>query len=279
MTKIIFLLFFALSLTQTVFAETINMHHFDTAPELDGNGNDWKGIPAVKVKLHKTHPNAKTNVTTLSIKGGIYIDHVYFYAEWSDDSENITHKPWIWDQGQGKYTKGPQREDRFAMQFAMKGDFTTDWFSGNEFKADMWHWKANRTNPLGLLHDKMTIVSRQKIVRAAKFKTRNGNDIYISRPADNGDKLYKTKRYRKYEKDVMPKYLLQKNPKGSVADVQAKALWYDGKWHLEIRRKLHTGHADDISFPNSGKVHAGIAIFNGSVDDDHTNSNTLVLKF
>ena len=72
---------------------------------------------------------------------------------------------------------------------------------------------------------------------------------------------------------------MQKNPTGSVADVQAKGLWFDGKWHLEIRRKLHTGHGDDISFPKSGKVVGGIAIFDGSIDDDHTNSRNLIFKF
>ncbi|MDH3639159.1 MAG: ethylbenzene dehydrogenase-related protein, partial [Gammaproteobacteria bacterium] len=193
------------------------------------------------------------------------------------------HKPWVWDQKAGKYVTGPQREDRFAMQFAMEGDYSSDWLSGNVFKADMWHWKSVRSNPLGLAHDKHTIISTSKLAlpKVRVFDSNNGDKVYIARPSDAGDKLYKIKRYHKYDKDVMPKFRLAKvPPKGSAADVEVKGIWNDGKWCLEIRRKRDTGHVnDDVVFPSTGTVVGGIAIYDHSVDDDHVVSDNLVFQF
>jgi hypothetical protein len=37
-------------------------------------------------------------------------------------------------------------------------------------------------------------------------------------------------------------------PSGSAADVQAKGEWANGKWTLELARKLNTGNPDDAAF-------------------------------
>jgi len=272
-------LFAALVHAEMVFAEAIKMHRLKTPPVLDGNGADWKSIPFVIVSLSKTWPDAITVVDKLYIKGGTYANDVYLYLEWSDETKNILHKPWIWNKAKGRYVKGPQREDRLAIQYVMDGDYTTDWFSGKAFKADMWHWKAARTNPLGLMHDKMTIISRQKIIRAAKHKSRSGKYIYIARPSDKGRKIYKARRYHSYQQDLMLKYELQQNAQGSVADVKAVGIWHNGKWHIEIKRQRNTGHDDDVVFPKQGKLVGGIAIFNGSDDDDHAISKILTFEF
>lgn len=165
------------------------------------------------------------------------------------------------------------------MQFVMDGDYSTDWMSGKEFKADMWHWKSVRSNPLGLIHDKQTIISTKKLLKARQFSMSSGGKVYIARPSDAGDKLYKTKRYAKFDKDVMEKYVATKDPQGSVADVKVKGKWRDGKWCLEIRRKRDTGHEDDVVFPTSGTLVGGIAVYDHSVDDDHTVSDNLVFQF
>jgi len=166
------------------------------------------------------------------------------------------------------------------LQFGMAGDFTTNWLSGNEFTADTWHWKASRSNPLGLAHDKSLNFSRSKLARAYKLVLPDGGHIYLSRPSDNGDKLYKTKRYRRLEQQMMPKYILTESPRGSVADVAARGDWSDGRWHLELSRQLVTGNADDVSFPlEPGKVKGGIAVFNRSENDDHAISDVVDFEF
>ncbi len=260
-------------------ATTVTMHALTSEPALDGDGKEWADVPVTRVALKPSRSGVTTAVNSVDVKGGLHRDYVYFLVEWEDSSEDKVHKPWVWDKETGKYVAGPQREDRFAMQFVMDGEYSTDWLSGKEYKADMWHWKSVRSNPLGLIHDKQTFISTKKLTKSRDFPGANGAKVYISRPSDAGDKLYTTKRYAKFEKDVMPKYLLANDPQGSVADVKVKGKWQNGKWCLEIRRKRDTGHPDDVVFPTSGTLVGGIAIYDHSADDDHTVSDNLVFQF
>jgi len=78
---------------------------------------------------------------------------------------------------------------------------------------------------------------------------------------------------------VMPKYILAKQPKGSIADVQARGRWQAGVWTVEFSRKLNTGHKDDAVFKKGQAIKGGIAVFNRSGDDKHDISDTLVFQF
>ncbi|MCP3867343.1 MAG: hypothetical protein GY703_04440 [Gammaproteobacteria bacterium] len=269
-----------LLLGQTVLAQTIPVYSLAEAPAVDGENGDWSNVPVTTVLLRKTKFDGVTAVQSVAVRGGTFGDRMYILIEWKDLSENTVHKPWIWDEGNSKYLMGPQREDRFAIQFSREDAYTTDWRSGNAFTADTWHWKASRSNPHGLAHDKSLVVSRDKLLRAYKLQLPDGGHAYISRPSDAGDKLYKTKRYRSLEQPMMLKYVLTESPEGSVADVSAKGVWSDGKWRLELSRKLNTGNDDDVSFPlDRGEVKGGIAVFDRSENDDHAISETLVFDF
>jgi signal transduction histidine kinase len=46
---------------------------------------------------------------------------------------------------------------------------------------------------------------------------------------------------------TVPGYILQ-SPKGSRGDIESKGVWIDGRWHVEQKRALDTGHDDDIQF-------------------------------
>jgi len=270
---------FGLLLSCTVTAESVPIQTLTTPPALDGNGDDWAGVSGTRVKLHKSKPGATTQTQSVLIKGGIYGDSVFFYLEWEDRTEDVLHKPWVWDAAKKKYVKGPQREDRLAIQFATGGDYTTDWLSGREFTADMWHWKASRSNPVGLAHDKSTRISRHKLVRSRKITTDDAGPLYIVRPSDSGDKLYSVKRYHAYREAVMPKYLVNDSPRGSVADVKARGVWADGMWRLELRRKLDTGNSDDVVFVPGQALIGGLAIFDKSENDDHAVSDNLTFQY
>lgn len=265
--------------SHSLFAQTIKVQTLSSAPTLDGVDREWKG-PYIAIPLTKTKPDAKSDVQSVSLQVGVFGDEVYVIAQWKDSTEdNTLHKPYVWDASKSKYGKGTQKEDRFAMQFAVEGDYTTDWFSGNTFTADMWHWKASRSNPLGLAHDKMTLIGTKKSKKAYRVTAKNGKTIYIHRPSDQGDKLYFTKRYSKKEKDVMPKYILNKNVQGSITDIKANGVWKNGTWTLEMKRKLNTGNSDDVVLKKGKSIKAGIAIFNHSGNDDHNFSRVLTLQF
>lgn len=269
-----------LVVAQAVSAQTVPLYSLLNAPSVDGDDTDWKGVPVTVVSLHSTKPDSVVKAGHVSVRGGTYGDRVFLLVEWEDDSADTVHKPWVWNRELNKYRKGPQREDRLAVQFSMDTDYSTNWRSGKAFTADTWHWKASRSNPLGLAHDKSLIVSRSKLLRAYKMPIADGNHVYISRPSDSGDKLYKTTRYRRLEKEFMPKYVLHDSPQGSVADVAARGVWSDGKWRLELSRKLSTGNDDDVELPREpGKIAGGIAVFDRSENDDHAISDTLTFDF
>ncbi len=276
-TKIVFMaVFLALGLPVLGLAagQTIVVAALPAAPVLDGRGDDWEGVAAQSIPV-----SGPLAVSSVRVKTGIHGERVFFLFQWADPQADTEHKPFVWDAEAGRYVAGPQREDRFAVQFAMAGDYDVDWLSGNSFKADMWHWKAARSNPLGLAHDKMTIIGLQPIRKTYKAQTEDGRPLYIQRTSDAGGKLYTTKRYRRYEQDTMPKYMLNKGVSGSVADVQAKGVWKDGQWTLELQRKLDTGHVDDVAFVPGRMVRGGIAVFERSGDDRHNISGNLMFQF
>lgn len=254
--------------------QTIPVQPLSFQPSVDGQAGEWNAVSEQVIPLQ-----GDLGIRSVRMRAGTHGGNVYFVVRWADSTEDIHHKPFMWDAAHNKYEGGSQKEDRFAIQFAMDGDYTTDWFSGAAFSADTWHWKAARTNPLGLAHDKMTVITLQETPRAYKAQARNGATIYIRRPSDAGDKLYTTVRYREYKRDLMPKYVLAEHPTGSVTDVMARGVWRDGWWTLELARKLDTGHADDVEFRPGRHVRGGLAVFNRSGDDKHDISETLDFSF
>ncbi len=262
-------------LLQSAFAQsTIPVITLDVPPQIDGNPSDWQNYDAIQIPLE-----GPLDIENVNVKAGISDDEIFFIFQWQDDSHDSKHKPHIWNSTKEKYSPGKQREDRFAINFGMEGDFTHDWLSGKSFKADMWHWKAARTNPIGLAHDKQTIITTIKSKKAYETKAENGQLIYILRPSDSGDKLYSTARYATKKKRVMPKYILNQNATGSITDVKAKGVWKDGQWTLELKRKLNTGNADDIVFTRGSAVPSAIAVFDHSGDENHNFSKTLTFQF
>ena len=259
-------------------AQEITVGELSFTPTVDGSAAEWSGVDAATIALTQSRDGGKSDVTEVSLKSGIAGDRIYFLLRWKDASEDDQHKPFVWDEGKGKYVAGPQREDRMAIQFAMEGAYSADWLAGSTFVADTWHWKAARTNANGIAHDKRTIVGKEKMKKSYKGTAKDGSTLYIKRPGDKGDKLYKTKRYTAKEGATMPKYILAENPLGSIADVTAKGVWGDGGWTLELSRKLNTGNADDVAFTRGSAVKGGIAAFNRSGDDDHNVSATLTFQ-
>ena len=139
---------FALSLLAAgpVAAQEITVGELGFTPTVDGSAAEWSGVAAVTVPLTQTRAGGKSDVAEVSVQGGVNGDRIYFLLRWKDGAEDNQHKPFVWDDGKGKYVAGPQREDRMAIQFAMEGDYNADWLAGSAFVADTWHWKAARTN-------------------------------------------------------------------------------------------------------------------------------------
>ncbi len=243
------------------------------AVQVDGDPSDWDGVPSYNIGL-----TGRGGVDSVEMRFGIRGDTVYVLAIWDDPTESRLHKPYEWREESQSYRRTNRLEDRFAMNFLMSGEFSNSKLSGNEFTADVWHWKASRSDPAGIAHDKSWRVSRSEFPGAKPFQTADGQTVYLARPSDAGDRLYRPIKHTEKQDDVMPRYEVNLSPSGSVADIRAKGVWRDGRWYLEMARRLDTGHADDVVIPASGRIPFAVAAFNDVDSGDHSVSEVLYLQ-
>ncbi len=263
--------------------QVIEVIKLTQAPVLDGAASDWSSVPGNKIKVSPAFigdDKARYGEGEVMLKVGYLGDNVYFLVQWKDSTLNNTHKNFVWDETQGRYRAGKDREDRFIFKFFMSGKYATSMLAGLPSVYDVWHWKAYRSNLAGLAHDKSHIISDTKIAKSKKYIAQTGKEMWISRPSDKGDSLYQSKRYTDKVKDVMPKYIVNPSATGSIADVKAKGVWKDSLWTLEITRKLDTGdHDRDVVFKPGASVKGAVAVFDGVGDWHHSVSDTLLFKF
>lgn len=60
--------------------------------------------------------------------------------------------------------------------------------------------------------------------------------------------------------------------------MQAKGAWSNGKWTLELARKLNTGNADDTEFDLSRTYKLAVSVHDRTGDMDKA-SDLIVLRF
>lgn len=244
-----------------------------SAIEVDGDIGEWRAVEGITVPL-----TGKGQVDSVELKSVVRGDRIYIMALWDDTTESRLHKPYKWDEAAQTYRRTNQLEDRFAVTLAMSGDFSASKLSGAEFTADVWHWKASRSDPAGIAHDKMWRVSRTAFPKAKEFSGPQGVAIYVARPSDQGGRLYRPVKYTEYAEEIMPRYEINLSAKGSIADVEAKGVWLDGRWHLEMSRKLDTGNPDDAVVPRIGEIEIAVAAFNDVDGRKHSTSGKIILR-
>jgi hypothetical protein len=173
--------------------------------------------------------------------------------------------------------------------------------SPTEF-LDQWHWKAARTNPIGYLDDKWMdnkvlsesqepdLHERREAAHHGDAKG-EGNLNYSNNKTDDGRPKFRSKggmagsqflvkedsilidysktTFRKG--DTIPGYILAR-PKGSRGDVDARGVWREGRWTLEIGRKLvTTDKAHDVQLDDLRKTfYFDIAVFDNDGSNVHT---------
>jgi hypothetical protein len=228
-----------------------------TAPVIDGLSTDpaWKTSHAIKVKDKRTGGE-------ITIKS-VYTDSmVFFLVRYPDATEDRLHKPWVWDKELKAYKIGPQREDTFVFKWNMEAkDVDLSNFSDDSYTADIWYWKANRTDPAGYADDKMHVLASNPGKKALEITSKKGAKRYLMRLGDEGKPAQKKRILTEYKGEIMDQYISTK-PDGSRADVLAKGVWKDGYWTIEFGRNLNTGHPDDVQFKPSSdrKYQFGVSI-------------------
>jgi len=173
--------------------------------------------------------------------------HIYFLVSFNDDKENRSHRSQHWNSKLHRYVNGPEREDSFIFKWNMtpvRSGLTLS--EEMPYTADIWFWKACRTDHAGYADDKIQLYSNIKTKNSLMLLSNNGNIFYLTRKGDSGEAAYRAALYAEKEGNVMPKFI-HSVPTGSRADIRAKGRWKDGVWTIEFARKLLTGNLDDIS--------------------------------
>ena len=249
-------------------------------PAIDGKADDdaWKSARELKAGIDE--PLEEKPKKMISLKAVHDGDSICILLVWEDPDKNDQHCPFAW-KGSAYEPDEEKAEDFCSIGFALEGKFDSDMKAGVESRWDVWEWCAARTNPSGFAIDRTHAYTKAKppeAVKSKKMTDRNQGQIYFSHPVDEGTPCFKKiEAPEKKGADVVPQYVPQ-TPAGSAADVQAKGEWANGKWTVEFKRKLNTGHKDDTAFASGKAVEFAVAAFDKCEKGDHVVTKTLVLK-
>ena len=223
-------------------------------PIIDGLANEsaWQNTPELI-----TYDN--TQELPITIKSVYNDSEIFFLVSFPDLDESRTHKSWVWDKGREIYTVGFDREDTFIFKWNMEAKpVDLSIYADNSYKADIWFWKACRTDAAGYADDKSHLLSPTEERLTTEIITRTGKRMFLLRESDDGESAYKIDLISEYQGEILPRYTINK-PTGSRSDVKAKAKGQDGRWTIEFGRKLITGNRDDIQFTPSQKYLFGVS--------------------
>ncbi len=224
------------------------------APVIDGGGSDEVWSQATEYTTYDKV--AKLNLTLKAV----YTDtQIFFLVSYPDADRSDTHKTWVWDKNTEMYKTGLDREDVFVFKWNMENHPSNlSLKSDDNYTADIWFWKAFRSDPAGYADDKMDRVSFFPMPGSKELTSRSGKKMYMTRKGDSGTSAAEDALYGDYQGDKIPAFI-SVTPTGSRADIKAKGVWSDGRWTLEFGRALNTGNNDDIQFDRSKTYLFGVS--------------------
>jgi len=230
----------------------------DKAPVVDGSAGDavWSSVKPIAIA-------DSASGKKILFRSVYTADKVFFLVQFPDAAQNFLHKPWVWNAAEKKYATGSPREDTFVFKWSMMDkDVDLSSFSDDSYRADVWYWKANRTNPAGFADDKTQVLADTPSKKSKEKVSSTGKKRYLSRISDAGKAPYNTYKPTAFEGDLIDAFPVGV-PDGSRADVHAKGVWQGGFQTVEFARALNTGHDDDVPFDSaSGKAYLfGVSIF------------------
>tara|TARA_B100000315_G_scaffold239549_1_gene258470 strand:+ start:32483 stop:33313 length:831 start_codon:yes stop_codon:yes gene_type:complete len=248
-------------------------------PEIDGRIDDvWgQARPLTVLVREALGGGAPTEVILRALHTS---DSLYVLAEWPDATRSDMRDPYIWNESDGGYQRPTTPDDQFALEFPLDGELLISMLpTTGAYSADVWHWKAGRSNLAGWVDDKRHIISRRSIEGAKEYDLGGHTTIYIARPMDEGTASYRKKpQPTAHVGDVIPSYQAQA-PSGSLTDVRGKGIHGGKGWTLEMSRKFDTGNPDDAVIDPKRANLCAIAVLDDELYWDHSISQFLSLRF
>ncbi|MEG3638153.1 ethylbenzene dehydrogenase-related protein [Magnetococcus sp. PR-3] len=251
---LLFLMLFLAPLPMVYADQQLQAVFTQHAPIIDGSALDpsWQHAPMVTTQDAVAH-------IPLQLKALYNKDRVFFLVRFPDATENRLHKNLIWNAKEKRYKSGPKREDTFVFKWSMDAlPKPLSLSKGIHHKADIWYWKADRTDHAGRADDKQHFYSVEPLPRAQIIMDEKGQTRYLRRRGDKGEAAYQIVTVPAYQGDEI-RGIIHKIPLGSRADVIAKGQWKDGFWTVEFARQLQTGHSDDLNFSTDLYYHFGVS--------------------
>lgn len=254
MIALVLLLSMVSMVSNAAAGQILIANRVDSPPVVDGEAADPAWSQAGIVKIHDAV--ADIDISLRAVFSG---ETLYLMGQFPDATESRLHRQLVWNSERRIYEDGPTREDCLVLKWSMVPHETTLSLKENRpYRADIWFWKANRTDHAGYADDKMQLYSTTRDKKAKLLISEKGNVFYLVRLTDEGQAAYQPVLQAGYANDKVDKYEYR-IPTGSRADIRAKGLWKDGTWTVEFARRLNTGHADDVKFSLKGAYPFGVS--------------------
>lgn len=225
-------------------------------PVIDGieESETWSHIEAVETLDYSSQ-------RPITIKSCHDSKQIFFLVSFPDPDMNAEHKSWVWLARENVYIEGLDREDALVLKWRTTGGNMSFLPALIEpHTADIWFWKASRTNPSGYFDDKSQIVRQEDTGGGLQVPSEKYDRLFLYRNSDTGKGAYEEKIFFKYQGPALKRFY-PVEPKGSRADVVGKGIWSDGKWTVEFARDFQTHDQQDIAFSSGNNYEFGISLY------------------
>lgn len=169
-------------------------------------------------------------------------------------------------------------------------------------KGDLWHWKAARSAPYNYADDAwLTVAGRpsgsyretgrvKDIGKGGDIKNQTEDKLrplYMQDPTKEPlapgfllvEEAVRISDYSIFKPGDLIPFRLPKKPSDSRFDVRALSRYADGGWTVMLRRKLDTGHDDDVVFNPRKRYSFAMAVFDDSGSDHSKATQPMTLRF
>lgn len=250
-----------------------------TPPIVDGKVDDvWKKAKPLTMTVREALGGG--NPMPVLLRALHTDDTFYVMAQWPDKTKSDMRDPYVWNAENQDYERPSRPDDQFALEFPMTGQFDTKMLTlVHEYTADVWHWKAGRGNPIGWVDDKRHIISQSPIPDGKEYSMGGHGKVYIARVPDEGQSSYYPRSKPPAFEGNLVNSFEHRQPTGSMADVQGKAVHEEATWTLEMSRKFNTGQKDDAVIDPTKDNICAIAVLNDELYWDHSVSAAIRLRF
>jgi hypothetical protein len=283
----------------------------------DASSPEWKQARESKFVLVGAG-TVEGKILELKAKSVYTIDDLFFRFEWPDADQSMNKSKWKFAGGKWAKQPGDEdrlgvvweinRIDKFATKGCAvlchnESKNKKEWYysvSSSSEKGDLWHWKSVRSNPVGYTEDGLVVANpnmkpeegRKRDAGSGRAEDNTTKDksgpalmqdpakpasIKGSLLAVEAVEIKDSSMFK--EGDEIPGYVLNKEWKGSFADIKTAGIWKDGKWTVMMSRKLTTGNNDDVEYDTRKKYSFGVAVFDNANEENSYDSEPLKLEF